>query len=1217
MQALRKQLFQIMLYGAGLTSIAAVVYLAGPLIEIGGWRPLENYIIRDSIIAIVIALMAGMSGFTLWKGRKAKAALAEAVSADKEPQTDEPVLKDRMKDALATLKTASGGKGDFLYDLPWYVIIGPPGAGKTTALVNSGLKFPLSRGATPAAVAGVGGTRYCDWWFTENAVLIDTAGRYTTQDSDAKSDKVSWFSFLDLLKKSRPRQPINGVIIAISVGDILTAGPAELEAHADAIRARLVELHDKLKVDFPVYAVFTKTDLIAGFNEFFGILGERGRKQVWGATFQTADKTKNHVGDVPAEFDALISRLNELTTDRLQEEPAPTTRVALYGFPAQMAALRKPLFNFLNKIFEPTRYHANATLRGFYFTSGTQMGTPIDQLIGALTKSFGAEEVQNVGYSGQGKSYFLNELIGKLIIGEAAWVSTDWRALRRQRIIKSVVYATLFLSTAGMSVAWYTSFLRNRDLIERTNSAALEFITKAGPLAKEPIIADGDLTKVLPLMHELRYMPVGYATHSDPTPLAETFGLSRRERLLSVSENSYAIGLERLFRPRLLYRLEEQFEKKPNDTSFIYGALKVYLMLGGERAPEKSVIIDWMRRDWAEVYSGSGNAPFRKALEEHLVSMLELGTGKPLVGVNGALVESAQTTLARLNLAQRAYEALKDRARVSATAAFVPARAAGNDFALVFDIKGGDTLDSLAAPGFYTYVGFHKDFIDKLPGISEQLKSEQWVLGTAGQQAEVEGQYARLPADLMALYTKDFISTWEQMLGKLRLKRMTGDKPKYLNMAALVAVTSPMKKLVDAVRDETAVTRDRPDLAKAAEKDKDGKPVTPDKDKAAAAAVPSGLTGTPGAEIEAAFKAYHVLADGDATRRPIDGLIADIGQVHQTLLKATNPSQTQQANQELALQVAGLRSKAPLFPGPFTSMIQGLAVELDGDITGTLLVQINRELAEKVSGPCQAKIANRYPFAKSERDVALADFGQFFGPQGVLDNFVRTQVAQYIDTSKADWSWRQDTPLGRSIAQSTSTLREFQRAAKIRETFFNSGGQFPSMSLTVTPPSLPVPPPPPVSAPLATVTPAAPGAAGTAFNIGGAPAPPPAAAPNPRPPQSASTGVQYRFEVNGTPVASQLGPPQPVVVQWPGANGRSAVIVQGDVPGAQPAAIDRQGPWSLFRLIEAGSPTTRGDRITVSYFVGGRELSYVFAAGGARNPFTMPELREFRCPGGL
>src|SRR4029078_8292541 len=176
------------------------------------------------------------------------------ISAAEQPVTDETVLKERMKDALATLKTASGNKSGYLYDLPWYVIIGPPGAGKRTALVNSGLKFPLARGATPAAIAGVGGTRYCDWWFTEDAVLIDTAGRYTTQDSDAKSDQQSWVAFLDLLKKNRPRQPINGVMVAISLEDLLPLSSSDLTAHANAIRARLLELHERLKVDFPVYA---------------------------------------------------------------------------------------------------------------------------------------------------------------------------------------------------------------------------------------------------------------------------------------------------------------------------------------------------------------------------------------------------------------------------------------------------------------------------------------------------------------------------------------------------------------------------------------------------------------------------------------------------------------------------------------------------------------------------------------------------------------------------------------------------------------------------------------------------------------------------------------------------------------------------------------------------------------------------------------------------
>src|SRR6188768_413860 len=422
---LSKRLLRLVLWSAGLGSIAMIVWTIGPLISIGGYRPLDNYLVRDSIIMIITAAAASAVGWQFFKRRKASEQLAEGVGAAGKDESDAVVLKDKMKDALATLKKAGGGKRDFLYDLPWYLIIGPPGAGKTTALVNSGLKFPLARGATPAAIAGVGGTRYCDWWFTEDAVLIDTAGRYTTQDSDAKSDKESWFSFLDLLKRNRPRQPINGVLVAISVEDILTLSRQELTAHAEAIRMRLLELHERLKVSFPVYALFTKADLVAGFTEYFAYLGEAGRRQVWGATFQTADKTQNLVGQIPVEFDRLLERLSEETLDRLQDEPTPQHRVQLFGFAAQMARLKPQIHDFLNQIFEPTRYHVNASLRGFYFTSGTQQGTPIDQLIGSLARTFGAEEVSAAAYHGAGKSFFLTNLITKVIIGESDWVSTD------------------------------------------------------------------------------------------------------------------------------------------------------------------------------------------------------------------------------------------------------------------------------------------------------------------------------------------------------------------------------------------------------------------------------------------------------------------------------------------------------------------------------------------------------------------------------------------------------------------------------------------------------------------------------------------------------------------------------------------------------------------------------------------------------------------------
>jgi type VI secretion system protein ImpL len=159
---LQGDMLRIELYGVGLSSVAAVVYVASPYVVIGGWRPFDNYIIRELAVVILVAAVAGSAGWHFWRRKKKAGAIAEGIAGKEDQEDDTAVLSERIKDALATLKKA-GGESTFLYDLPWYVIIGPPGSGKTTALTKSGLKFPLSGGVTPAAIAGVGGTRYCDW----------------------------------------------------------------------------------------------------------------------------------------------------------------------------------------------------------------------------------------------------------------------------------------------------------------------------------------------------------------------------------------------------------------------------------------------------------------------------------------------------------------------------------------------------------------------------------------------------------------------------------------------------------------------------------------------------------------------------------------------------------------------------------------------------------------------------------------------------------------------------------------------------------------------------------------------------------------------------------------------------------------------------------------------------------------------------------------------
>src|SRR5262249_39290591 len=158
-------------------------------------------------------------------------------------------------------------------------------------------------------------------------------------------------------------------------------------------------------------------------------------------------------------------------------------------------------------------------------------------------------------------------------------------------------------------------------LIEQAELANKTYATDAGARLHETIIGDRDLHAVLPLLHQLRYMPAGYATRDVPTALAATFGLSQRERLQSASDTGYRLGLERMFRPRLIFRLEEQMDAKIDDPVFIYDALKVYMMLGGQQPANRDLIVAWMRQDWTDnLYPGAGNADGRKELEEHLAA---------------------------------------------------------------------------------------------------------------------------------------------------------------------------------------------------------------------------------------------------------------------------------------------------------------------------------------------------------------------------------------------------------------------------------------------------------------------------------------------------------------------------------------------------------------------------------------------------------------------
>ena len=661
----------------GLLAIAVFIWFAGPYFGFADREPLRSPITRLLVILIIV-LVWGLNN--LRRQIKANRASDQIVSGlmDSEAERQSVVpgkdraqeeikeLKDRFDRAMSVLKKSRKKRGvNSLYDLPWYIVIGPPGSGKTTALENSGLEFPLADQFGNGKVQGVGGTRNCDWWFTNEAVLLDTAGRYVTQDSHKDVDSAAWNGFLDLLRKNRRRRPINGVIVAISLMDILQEGEQQRNSHVEAVRQRVNELYSHFGIRFPIYVMFTKCDLVSGFMDYFDDLGRNERNQVWGMTFPVEkDESADSVGLFGEEYDLLMQRLNDQLLWKLSKERDIQRRSRINGFPWQMASSRETLQQFLTSIVRSSRFETPALLRGVYFTSGTQEGTPIDRLMGSMARVFGLDQQALPSYGGHGKSYFINGLMSDVIFHEADLTGLNRRLEFQRAWLQRIAYIGTLFASVFLAIAWSASYTANKGYVNGL-SESLEPYRKS---AASSISVDVGFEDVLPRLDELRSMTEYAHQHDDNIPLHMRFWLYQGSALGTAASDAYKREMNVIFLPLIAHRLERMIENSADNPELQYETLKAYLMLGNPEYLDPEQISLLMAIDWSKSYQGKPDTSER--LQVHLDTLLE--TGIRPVQLDMQLVENTRKSLTRIPLAEFVYGRLQREYPVSYTHLTLP-----------------------------------------------------------------------------------------------------------------------------------------------------------------------------------------------------------------------------------------------------------------------------------------------------------------------------------------------------------------------------------------------------------------------------------------------------------------------------------------------------------------------------------------------------------------
>jgi type VI secretion system protein ImpL len=1155
----------------GFAVIALLVFFFAPFIPGCG-----GLVLRLAMILALLVLWLAVNFLIHLRWKKKQKALDAGLASGGPSKQDEAAagelaaMSEKLKTSLALLKKARGTKG-YVYEQPWYVIIGPPGAGKTTALLNAGLKFPLAAEMGQGAVAGVGGTRLCDWWFTEDAVLIDTAGRYTTQDSDAGVDKSSWEGFLDLLKKTRERQALNGVIVAISLAEIAAAPREERLAHARAIRARIKEITSRLNLKLPVYAVLTKADLISGFTEFFDDLDAEKRAQVWGMTFAPeAGGPLGAVGQFGQEFELLVQRLDERMIDLLAGERSPDRRSMIVGFPSQVASLQAPLAEFLGEAFGGSSLNPPPYLRGVYMASGTQEGTPVDRLTGALSRAFGIDQRRAPSLrAASGRSYFLTRLLQDVIFFEAMLASQNPKLVRRRLILRTVGFALVGIVFLGLAAGLVLSRSKNAQAITASGTALATYSGIARGLPLNPV-ADANVLAILPLLDQARDLPFGPGDTAPHSGMG--FGLYQGAKLGAGASTAYLNALDNALLPRLILQLEAEMRGGFNRPEFLYQATRVYLMLGGQGPMDKPLIEAWMNLDWQRLYPGLQAQPVRDDLMAHLDAMLNAPL--PAVPLDGALVEAARATFSRVSVAERVYSRIRDSQDAQSVPPWVPGDAMGAAGVGLFTRGSGKPLTE-GIPGFYTKKGFYFVLLPALTHAAQDVAAESWVLGSNQQVDPNSPDMQYLEQNVIKLYEQDYESQWNGLLADINFAPAGNIGQEAQNLYVLASPQSPMAKLLGGVVEQLQLSQ-APALPAGVKPPPGLKlpgvaAVSAEQSSLASLLAPAGAPPpAPGVEVDRYFAPLINYAAGGAaapmtlTLQLMNGLQAQLASL--ATAAAGGPPPAPAAGGDPA---ALLQGEAAHDPQPVARWLQTLTANANA-LRGGSTAAAAAAAFNGAGGPaqlCTQAVAGRYPFVPgASQDIPLGDFAHLFAPNGLIDTFFSNNVRQFVDMSAATWKIQPVNGVAPPISQ--GALAEFQRAENIRQLFFASGAQ-PAVQFSILPISL---------------------------DAGAA---------------------QVAIELGGLTVSYAHGPPVPTQISWPGADGmQTARLIITPAAGGNPVEVDESGPWALFRLFAQGSLQQAGssDQYTLTFSQGGHSASFNISAGSVLNPFAPGVLVDFRCP---
>ncbi|MFA6408601.1 MAG: type VI secretion protein IcmF/TssM N-terminal domain-containing protein [Gammaproteobacteria bacterium] len=907
------------------------------------------------------------------------------------------IFHENIKQATHFLQHESRGAGVFTTAPPLFLVIGASSAGKSTLLSQSNLGLidtNRQEFSNPAS------TRYCNFWFSQKEIFVDTAGHYTSAAPSDAATNLAWRGLLKLMHRYQMHFPLSGVIIAIDL-PALARDPGFLSQMLTNVKQRLYEIA-KYAHNIPIFLVFTKSDLILGFKEFFADLSSEARQQRFGISFQN-NRSLRPIQVFNSKFSILVKHLNEFALNRLQQESNLLRRELIKDFPLQIESLGKTIHAIINEV-----PHSGYTyLSEVCFTSSLQEGKPHDCLFTVNNKDTKKDvakkgRIRGVYATNKQQSYFVAELFQHLIKlahkrqpKNRAFYAKDnklkskrvFKLPARQKPLKILAYGLVVLCFIGGIILGY--HYNNLHLSRSFQELQRQYwaLNKEKDASNKLLRTYEVLQKNHVLQNSYRWRLVGES--------------NLHKQFSSDLELSYSNALNSVFVPQLQSALAKELDNGNMDDSVAtYSALKVYLMLGDNSKMDVGYVRNWFINYWANVAKLEPTA-----INQNIRYLEDFFVKKIKIAIDDALVSSVRANFSKLPPEKILYAIFNDHSSLSAK----------QDHLLIdADRKSIFNTDSFVVSSLYEHQEI-RDISQDLAVFLKDTKLRDWVmdLDEPDWVSKVVSD-EKVKKSILDLYFSTYAKVWKDALGKVEIKEFGSLQGVGSDLKGLTLANGALLTLVQKVKENTG-SLDNTNI----------------------------------------FKNWQ-----DLDVKKLSGLINALSQFADKIATSSNVQEAAWVNAKNIIQdekfpavIEDINNFAKDAPEPLRTWLHAIVDNYWKLLLQNSHIYINNVWNSNVLPKFAANLLNRYPLYKdASSDAQLEDFNAFFAPKGTLDNFFTSYLKPFVDVSKDYWVWKEFANQKLDIPQ--STLEMFIRGYLIEKMFFADAAMTPDIHFSLTPTSL-------------------------------------------------------------------------------------------------------------------------------------------------------------------